>query len=52
MSKEYLHMQKLAGLFTEEEYRAQMWYKQYSENLNQNIKDFKSLLLKKGYDIK
>jgi len=52
MVEEYLHMQKLAGLITEEEYNAQMWYKQYSKNLNQNIKDFKFLLLKKGYGVK
>lgn len=52
MVEEYLHMQKLAGLITEEEYNAQIWYKQYSKNLNQNIKDFKFLLLKKGYDVK
>ena len=52
LNEKYLHMQKLAGLLTEEEYKAQLWYKQYSENLSKNIKSFKQLLLKKGYDIK
>jgi phosphatidate phosphatase PAH1 len=52
LNEEFLHMQKLAGLITEEEYKARLWYKQYSENLSRNLEDLKQLLLKKGYDIK
>ena len=52
LNEEFLHMQKLAGLITEEEYKARLWYKQYSENLSKNLEDLKQLLLKKGYDIK
>jgi hypothetical protein len=51
-SSNFYRMQKLAGLITEEEYNAQIWYNKYSENLNKNIEDLKQLLLKKGYDLK
>jgi len=51
-SSNFYRMQKLAGLITEEEYNAQMWYNKYSQNLKNNIKDLKQLLLKKGYDLK
>jgi len=52
LNEEFYKMQKLAGLITEEEYKARLWYKQYSENLSKNLEDLKQLLLKKGYDIK
>jgi hypothetical protein len=48
----FYRMQKLAGLITEEEYKAKLGYKKYSENLSKNIEDLKQLLLKKGYDLK
>lgn len=51
-SSNFYRMQKLAGLITEEEYKAKLGYKKYSENLSKNIEDLKQLLLKKGYDLK
>ena len=36
INEEYLRMQKMAGIITEEEYKrnaAQLWYKEYANNL-------------------
>jgi hypothetical protein len=47
-------MQKLAGVITEEEYtyqKAQLWYKNYAENLKKTVDDFGQFLKSKGYDI-
>ena len=51
-NEEFLHMQKLAGLITEEEYKARLWYKQYSENISKALNDLKQTLKNEGYDIK
>ncbi len=49
-TKEFLHMQKLAGLITEEEFKARLWYKQYSENISKALDDLKQTLKDEGYD--
>jgi hypothetical protein len=51
-SSNFYRMQKLAGLITEEEYNAQMWYNKYSQNLENNIKNLKQLLQNKNHEIK
>jgi hypothetical protein len=54
LNEEYLQMQKLAGVITEEEYtyqKAQLWYKNYAENLKKTVDDFGQFLKDKGYDI-
>jgi len=51
-SSNFYRMQKLAGLITEEEYNAQMWYNKYSQNLKNNIKNLKQLLQNKNHEIK
>jgi len=54
LNEEFLQMQKLAGLITEEEYthqKAQLWYKNYTENLKKTVDDFGQFLKDKGYDI-
>ena len=45
-------MQKLAGLITEEEYKARLWYKQYSENISKALDDLKQTLSNEGYNVK
>jgi hypothetical protein len=51
-NKKFLHMQKLAGLITEEEYKARLWYKQYSENISKALDDLKQTLSNEGYNVK
>ena len=51
-NQEFLYMQKLAGLITEEEYKAKLWYKQYSENISKALDNLKQTLKDEGYDIK
>jgi hypothetical protein len=51
-NKEFLHMQKLAGLITEEEYKVKLWYKQYSENISKALDDLKQTLNNEGYNVK
>jgi hypothetical protein len=51
-SSNFYRIQKLAGLITEEEYNAQMWYNKYSQNLKNNIKNLKQLLQNKNHEIK
>jgi len=45
-------MQKLAGLITEEEFKAKLWYKQYSENISKALDDLKQTLKDEDYDNK
>ena len=52
LNEEFLYMQKLAGLLTEEEYKARLWYKQYSENISKALDDLKQTLKDEGYDNK
>jgi len=52
LNEEFFKMQKLAGLITEEEYKARLWYKQYSENISKALDDLKQTLKNEGYDIK
>jgi hypothetical protein len=52
LNEEFYKMQKLAGLITEEEYKARLWYKQYSENISKVLDDLKQTLKNEGYDIK
>ena len=52
MNEEFFHMQKLAGLITEEEYKVKLWYKKYSENISKALDDLKQTLNNEGYDIK
>jgi hypothetical protein len=49
-NEEFLHMQKLAGLITEEEFKARLWYKQYSENISKALDDLKQTLKDEGHD--
>jgi hypothetical protein len=51
-NQEFLHMQKLAGLITEEEFKARLWYKQYSEDISKALDDLKQTLKDEGYNIK
>ena len=52
LNEEFYKMQKLAGLITEEEYKAKLWYKQYSKNISKALDDLKQTLNNEGYDIK
>jgi hypothetical protein len=52
ISEEFYKMQKMAGLITEEEYKARLWYKQYSENISKALDDLKQTLKNEGYDVK
>jgi hypothetical protein len=52
INEEFLHMQKLAGLITEEEFKARLWYKQYSENISKALNDLKQTLKDEGYNNK
>ena len=52
LNEEFYRMQKLAGLITEEEYKAHLWYKQYSENISKALDDLKQTLKNEGYDVK
>jgi hypothetical protein len=52
LSEEFYRMQKLAGLITEEEYKARLWYKQYSENISKALDDLKQTLKDEGYSNK
>ena len=52
LNEEFLHMQKLAGLITEEEYKAKLWYKKYSENISKALDELKQTLNNEGYDVK
>lgn len=45
-------MQKIAGIITEEEYKARLWYKQYSKNISKALDNLKQTLNDEGYDIK
>jgi hypothetical protein len=49
-NKEFLYMQKLAGLITEEEFKARLWYKQYSENISKALDDLKQTLKDEDHD--
>ena len=52
INEEYLRMQKMAGIITEEEYnyqKDQLWYKNYTEKLRSNVNGLKELLKSKGY---
>jgi hypothetical protein len=51
-NQEFLHMQKLAGLITEEEFKARLWYKQYSEDISKALDDLKQTLKDEGYNNK
>ena len=51
-SEEFFQMQKLAGLITEEEYKAKLWYKKYSENISKALDELKQTLKSEGYDVK
>jgi hypothetical protein len=47
MNKEFLHMQKLAGLITESEYnhqKAQLWYEDYAKEIKKALNDFKNAI--------
>jgi len=52
LNEEFLYMQKLAGLITEEEFKARLWYKQYSENISKALNDLKQTLKDEGYNNK
>jgi len=52
LTEEHLRMQKLAGLITEEEFKARLWYKQYSENISKSLNDLKQTLKDEGYNNK
>ncbi len=52
LNEEFIHMQKLAGLISEEEFKARLWYKQYSENISKALDDLKQTLKDEGYNIK
>ena len=52
MNEEFFHMQKLAGLITEEEYKSKLWYKKYSENISKALDELKQTLKSEGYDVK
>lgn len=52
LTEEHLRMQKLAGLITEEEFKARLWYKQYSENISKALNDLKQTLKDEGYNNK
>jgi hypothetical protein len=54
LNEEYLQMQKLAGVITEEEYthqKAQLWYKNYAEGVKKALNNLKNTMKDKGYDI-
>jgi hypothetical protein len=52
LNEEFIHMQKLAGLISEEEFKARLWYNQYSENISKSLDDLKQTLKDEGYNIK
>jgi predicted NBD/HSP70 family sugar kinase len=52
LNEEFLHMQKLAGLITEEEYKAHLWYDQYLKNISKALDNLKQTLNNEGYDVK
>jgi hypothetical protein len=52
INEQFLHMQKLAGLITEEEYKAKLWYKKYSENISKALDELKQTLKSEGYNAK
>jgi hypothetical protein len=52
LNEEFIRIQKLAGLITEEEFKARLWYKQYSENISKALNDLKQTLKDKGYNNK
>lgn len=52
MNEQFLKMQKIAGIITEEEYKARLWYKQYSKNISKALDNLKQTLNDEGYDIK
>jgi len=52
LNKEFFRMQKIAGLITEEEYKARLWYKKYSENISKALDKLKQTLKDEGYDVK
>lgn len=52
LSEEFLYMQKLAGLITEEEYKAHLWYDQYLKNISKSFEKLKQTLKDEGHNIK
>ncbi len=52
LNEEFIRIQKLAGLITEEEFKARLWYKQYSENISKALNDLKQTLKDEGYNNK
>lgn len=52
LNEEFIRMQKLAGLITEEEYKAKLWYKQYIGNISKALNDLKQTLKSEGYSNK
>lgn len=52
LNEEFLHMQKIAGLITEEEYKTRLWYKQYFKNISKALDNLKQTLNNEGYDVK
>lgn len=54
LNEEYLQMQKLAGVITEEEYtyqKAQLWYKNYAEGVKKALNNLKNTMKDEGYDV-
>jgi hypothetical protein len=52
LNEEFYRMQKLAGLLTEEEYKAKLWYKDYHDNISKSLNNLKQTLKNEGYNIK
>ena len=52
LNEEFIRIQKLVGLITEEEFKARLWYKQYSENISKALNDLKQTLKDEGYNNK
>ena len=50
INEEFYKMQKLAGLITEEEFKARLWYKQYSENISRSLNSLKQTLKDEDYN--
>lgn len=52
LNEEFIRMQKLAGLITEEEFKARLWYNQYSENISKALDNLKQTLKDEGRNTK
>ena len=52
INEEFYKMQKLAGLITEKEFKARLWYKQYSENISKSLDNLKKALKDEEYNNK